>query len=190
MGFLDECWGVVCKCSKWVFFHNYSISLCPFISVDNWDHRFERNQGTMIVDSCDFVAVFNNVIFLSCCVCVSYLDFSGCNYLFIVFSWVYLISLGFSFLSSAFCRVGVVERHCLKLDLSQMTFSCFAIGSCVWYSSHWCHLSSLWVCKISVQILLVCGVSFERLPSYIASICTFRSWTIFFISLYCLFVLS
>ena len=47
------------------------------------------------------------------CVCVVFVW----NYLYPVFSWMQLSSLGWSFPSAIFCRGRFMHRYCLNLDL-------------------------------------------------------------------------
>lgn len=77
------------------------------------------------------------------------------NYLILVFSWVGLSSLGWSFPSSTFCRVAFVNRYCLNLILLwNVLFSSYTIlESFARYGSLPWHLWSFTLCRTSVKVL-------------------------------------
>ena len=77
----------------------------------------------MFVDSCHFAGVC-----LSVCVCLPYFDLLVWDYILLVFSWMWLTSLGcrvfcfvlFCFFPSAFFGAGFVDKYCLNLVCLQI----------------------------------------------------------------------
>ena len=118
---LRWCLSLMLRCVSWTQNKNwfcfciFSISLCQFSNLD-----IERFQWTVFVDFCYFVFVVCVCVHACVCICIyfPFFDFLACNYLFFVFSWVWLISLGSSFPSTAFCRTGFVCKEFLNLFLS------------------------------------------------------------------------
>lgn len=104
----------------------------------------------------------SNVCWLFCCcgACGGYfpsLDLLVWDYLFSVFSWVHLTSLGWNFPSSTFYRTRFVEEYFFNFIMECLFPPPMVIITFAWYSSaHW-HPWSLRVCRdsrTSVQALL------------------------------------
>lgn len=92
-----------------LFFCVYMVSLCS-----------PGSPGTPAVDQVGFElrhlpASASGVVELNVCTTTARAPVLG---LFLVSPWVQLICSGWDFLSSAFCRAGLVDRHCFHLVLS------------------------------------------------------------------------
>lgn len=100
----------------------------------------------MLIDISDqwFLVPFIVELLMILCLCVCFLLFFDVRCVYSLY-WVYLISLGWNFPSSIFCRVGLLHVYCLNLVMSwTILFSpSLLIESFAGYSSLGCHLWSL-----------------------------------------------
>lgn len=148
-----------CQILKWLYqIVSYAVLFGIFL-LWNYDNWYWGVSMSSVVNSwyCGGVVVIASVSpFLISCL--------FWDYLFLVLSWVWLTSLGWSFLPTTLCSAEFVNRCCLNLFVSWNALFSLSIvieNFSVYGFLSWC-LWALRVCRTSAQALIAFIVSVEK----------------------------